>query len=553
MKLALLAALLLVLVPKASSADPAHAGHAPESRELGTVNFPVSCNAAAQRHFTRAAAWLHSFEYEEAEKGFLAAAAVDPTCAMAQWGVAMSNYHPLWAPPTPGELAKGKSAMALARRLGGRTAREQGYIDALEPFFRDAGKLDHGARTLAYAAAMERLHRRHPTDDEAAVLYALALIAAGMLDDDPTYARETKAAGLLNGVLARAPDHPGVAHYLIHSYDYPALAHLALPAARVYAGIAPASAHAQHMPSHIFVRLGLWEEAVRSNLAAEAAAKAYARSRAMPGAWDEELHAVDYLAYGYLQLGRDKDARAVLAALNRIERVDPPNFKAAYAFSAVPARYALERRRWDEAAALTLPPAALKAVPWSRFPWAEAHVHFARAVGAARGRDVVLARREVARLGEIRKGLPAKPGEYDWGGQVEIAQRIAAAWLAMAEGRSAEAVSLMRAAADLDDATEKHPVTPGAILPAREQLGELLLEMGKPAEALAAFEGSLQRAPGRINSIYGAARAAQQSGSSDKAGKYRATLVELCRRASCERPELKDVPLPSTGQPLRRR
>jgi len=481
-----------------ASAQGSHGDH-----QLGTIDFKISCKATAQDRFNRAVAWLHSFEYEEAEKEFLASATADPKCAMNHWGVAMSNYHPLWSPPTTQELEKGRSAIEAAKNLGGMAGREADFIGALNSFYRDAGS--HEARVLAYTAAMEQLHLRYPADQEAAIFYALALIAAGTMDDDATYARETEAAKILNRALALAPHHPGVSHYLIHGYDYPALAHLALPAARTYAGIAPASAHAQHMPSHIFTRLGLWEEGIQSNLQAEAAARAYAARHNMVGSWDERLHAMDYLAYSYLQLGQDEKARELLGTLNEIRRVDPPNFKVAYAFSVIPARFALERRQWDEAAALALSPNAANALTWSQFPWAEAQIHFARAVGAARSGKVAHARTETAKLAMIRRSMPAREGEYDWGIQVEIQHRIAAAWLAAAERRSEDALTLMLSAAELDDATEKHPVTPSAILPAREQYGELLLEVGRPAEALAAFNAMLARAPGRRNTVRGAA------------------------------------------------
>lgn len=517
-----------------AAAGPAWAQHEHHAAELGEVAFATSCRAEAQGTFNRAIAWLHSFEYEEAEKSFLEAAGADPKCAMAQWGVAMSHYHPLWAPPGPAELEKGAAAVARAQALGAPTARERDYVAAMAAFYRDAATVGHGPRVLAYVDAMRELHRRHPDDQEGAVFYALALIAAGTMDNDESFAREKEAAGLLNAVLARQPRHPGVSHYLIHSYDYPPLAHLALPAARSYAGIAPASAHAQHMPSHIFSRLGLWKEAIASDLKAEAAAKAHAARNKMPGAWDEQLHAMDYLAYAYLQLGEDAKARGVMDELNAIERVDPPNFKVAYSMAAIPARYALERRQWAEAAALALPPTSVAAVPWARFRWAQAHIHFARAVGAARSGKVELAREEVGRLAEIVQALPAKPGEYDWGKQVDIERQIAAAWLSKAEGRGDEAVGLMRAAADLDDATEKHPVTPGQILPAREQLGELLLELNRPAEALAEFEASLTRAPGRFGGLSGAARAADLAKESAKAARYR-EMAPACGPA-CPRP-----------------
>ncbi len=448
----------------------------------------------------------------------------------------MSNYHPLWAPPTPDELAKGRAAIAEAEAIGGRTERERAYIAAAGTFFRNPTRRPHLNRVLDYLVAMKALHERYPRDREAGIFYALALIAAGTTDSDETYAREREAAAILNAALAQEPNHPGVSHYLIHSFDYPALAHLALPAARSYAGIAPASAHAQHMPSHIFTRLGLWEEAIASDRRAEAAAKAYATSHNMPGAWDEQLHAMDYLVYAHLQLAQDDRAKAVHDELVRLSRVDPPNFKVAYAMSAIPARIALERRQWAEAAALALPAENRAAVPWERFRWAEAHIHFARAVGLARLGRLSLAADEVAALEAIEKSLPARPGEYDWGAQVGIHRQVAAAWVAFAGGRRDSALELMKAAADLDDATEKHPVTPGAILPAREQLAELLLELGRPAEALAQYEASSRRAPGRLAGLMGAVRAAEGAGNERAAQEHRARLPAC--GPGCVRPEL---------------
>ncbi len=395
---------------------------------------------------------------------------------------------------------------------------------------------------------MKQLHQRYPTDHEAGVFYALTLVATGAMSQDKTYVREKEAAWILNRVLAREPQHPGVSHYLIHSYDYPALAQLALPAARSYAKIAPASAHAQHMPSHIFTRLGLWQEAVRSNLNAKASAKAHAVRNRLPGVWDEQLHAMDYLAYAYLQSAQDKKAWGVLDELNKIQKVEPQTFKVAYAFAAVPARYALERRQWDEAAKLTLPAGTSGTFPWQSFSWAEAHIHFARAIGAARTGDISSARSEVEKLAAIQQALVEVKGGYDWATQVEIERLIASAWLAHAEGKQEESLRLMRSAADLDDKTEKHPVTPGAILPAREQLGELLLELKQPSAALQEFETSLRSAPNRFNGLYGAARAArlvaeQSNLAADrkKATTYYEKLVTLSRGGDNLRAEIEEA------------
>src|SRR5689334_12403580 len=399
-------AAIVLLVVQAATAQHTDHRHDP-SEKLGQVNFIVSCTLKAQKQFNHAVAWLHSFEYEEAAKAFSEVAAVDPQCGMAHWGVAMTSYHPLWAAPTADELQRGWSAIEKAKQVGARTQRERDYIGALEIFYKDADKLDHRTRTFAYHDAMKRLYENNRSDQEAAVFYALTLITTGMMSNDKTYAREKEAAQILNRVLARQPQHPGVAHYLIHSYDYPPLAQLALPAARSYAKIAPASAHAQHMPSHIFIRLGLWQEAIRSNLDAEASAKAFALRNKMAGAWDEQLHAMDYLVYAYLQRAQDKHALDVLTELKQIRKVEPQTFKVAYAYTAIPARYVLERRQWSEAAKLTSPAADYKDFPWQLFPWAEAHIHFARAIGAARTGDVASARAEIDELATIRQQVVA--------------------------------------------------------------------------------------------------------------------------------------------------
>jgi hypothetical protein len=509
------------------------------SAKLGRVNFVVSCTPQAQRQFNRAVAWLHSFEYEEAEKAFAEVAVTDPKCGMGYWGVALSNYHPLWAPPTADELQKGSSAIEKAKATGARTQREQDYIAALAIFYKDANKVDHRTRAFAYSDAMKQLHLRYPADREAGIFYSLTLVATGMMANDKTYVREKEAAQILNRALAREPQHPGVTHYIIHSYDYPALAHLALHAARSYAKIAPASAHAQHMPSHIFTRLGLWQEAVRSNLDAKAAAKAFAVRNRMTGVWDEGLHAMDYLAYAYLQSAQDKQAWGVLDELNKIQKIEPQTFKVAYSLAAIPARYALERRRWDEAAKLNVPPGTSATFPWKNFSWAEAHIHFARAIGAARSGNPAAARQEVEKLAAIQKALVEVKGGYDWAKQVEIERQVAAAWVAHAEGKTEESLQLMRSAADLDDATDKHPVTPGAILPAREQLGELLLELNQPSAALQEFETSLRTAPNRFNGLYGAARSAELAADQKKAKTYYGKLVALAGNADSLRPEIK--------------
>jgi len=525
-------------IAAAIALSPGQHQHSPK---LGKLSFESSCTRPAHALLEQGLGWLHSFEYQRAEESFLKAAAADPGCGIAYWGVAMSNYHPLWAPPTAEELRKGNDAIAKARAAGARSKRELDYIAAIETFYRGSDTVDHKTRALAYNEAMARLHKDYPKDREAAVLYALSQIAVGTLDNDPTFARERSAAELLNAVFQEEPEHPGVAHYLIHSFDYPPLAELALPAARRYAAIAPDSAHAQHMPSHIFTRLGLWDESIKSNRAAEAAANSFARSSGMSGAWDQALHAMDYLAYAYLQTGRDAEALKVLETLSATKKAEPPSPTTAFAVSSIPARVLLERRRWDEAASFVLP-ANLAGLPaLATHKWAASNILFANAVGAARGGKAGLARDHVARLMQLEQSLTTPPGAYDWRTQVSIQRQVAQGWLALAEGRKEEAIAIMRAAADLDDSTEKHPVTPGAILPAREQLGELLLELGRPQEALAEFEASLKRAPRRLSGLYGAARAARLAGDRAAAGRYYATLVDVTAAGDGTRAEIREA------------
>ncbi len=528
--------LFVLLCPAITAAQEEHQHHE-TGEKIGRVNFPVSCKTESQEEFNRAVAWLHSFEYGESERVFNDIATRDPSCAMAQWGLAMSLYHQLWAPPGAAELGRGVSAVHKAKQIGAKTRRERDYIDAIAQFFEDWERVDHSTRAARYEQAMSRVYARYPNDREAGVFYALALNASALAASpmDKTYAKQKAAAAILNRMLRLEPEHPGVAHYLIHSYDYPPLARLALAAARRYAGIAPSSAHALHMPSHIFTRLGLWDEDIATNIRSESAAKDYARTNHLTGAWDEQLHAMDYLAYALLQQARDRDARAVLDELRMIRKTDPESFKCAYSFAAIPARWALERRNWSEAADLKIEPAEF---PWQRFQWAEAITHFARAVGAARSGDTDRARIEVETLAEEQKSLVGTKSSYDWATQVEIQRRAAAAWLARAEGNNPEALRLMRSAADLEDSTDKHPVTPGAILPAREMLGDLLLELNRPAEALKEYERSLADSPNRLNGLYGAGRAAQLEGDKLKARRYYQKLAGICVRGDAGRAEL---------------
>lgn len=511
--------------------------HRPTTTEvLGKVNFPVACNELARENFNRAMALLHSFWYDEAAKSFGAITNMDPHCAMAYWGLAMSYFHPLWEPPSADDIRKAWSAIERAKSIGGKTEKERDYIAAIETFFKDSGKFDHRTRLLAYEREMEKLHQKYPDDREAAIFYSLALNATA-LKTDKTFGNNRKAGEILQRIFSDQPNHPGVAHYIIHSYDSPELASLGLEAARKYASIAPSVPHALHMPSHIFIRLGFWEDNVQTNLASARAGQESVQKNE-PGATSfNALHAWDYITYGCLQMGQDKKAKPIVDAMAEIKRVDQPYLAAAYALAAIPARYALERGRWGEAAALVLRPVAF---PWDKYPWVEALVFYARAIGSARSGDAAGARKNVDRIKELHAASLAKKDQY-WASQVEILQTAAEAWTAHAEGRNDDAVKLMKSAADLEDATDKHPVTPGSLIPARELLGDLLLEINKPVQALVEFEASLKSATNRYNGIYGAARAAELAGDRSKAWTYYEKLLLVCEKADSERPGLRQA------------
>jgi tetratricopeptide (TPR) repeat protein len=510
------------------------AGAAGAHERLGKVHFPTSCSPAAQAQFDRGVALLHSFWFGHAIKAFQSVAEADPSCAMAHWGAAVAWLgNPLAGPPNARGLQEGSAAVARAKAAGPRTDRERDYVAAIEAFYKDHDKVDHKTRALAYEKAMEALAARYPQDREAAIFYALALNVT-LNPNDKTYANQLKAAAVLERAFAEQPEHPGVAHYLIHSYDFPPIASKGLPAARRYASIAPSAPHALHMPSHIFTRLGFWQESIDTNRASATAAKEELKAAKLEAGSYNALHAMDYIVYAALQLAKDQEARAVVDEVRRIEKIDTEHFAAAFAFTAVPARYALERRQWGEAAELTLHP---KSLSWQKFPQAEAILWFARGLGAARGGNVASAKRDLQRLRDLHAALVTGKNAY-WADQAEIQGLAVAGWIARAEGRNDEAVDLLRRAADREDATEKHPVTPGAIQPAREMLGELLLELGQPARALAEFEASQRTDPNRLHGLAGAARAAELSGDTAKARGYCEKLVALGGTADTERPEL---------------
>ncbi len=525
---------IAVVSIRMTNAQEPHQHQHEATEKLGQVSFLISCPAEVQPEFNRALALLHSFQYPEAEQAFAAITTRAPNCAMAWWGVAMTQYHPLWLPPTPAELQKGQEAIARARSAGAKTQREGAYLAALETFYKDADKLDHWARARAYAVAMEGVYRRYPQDREAAIFYALALNGTAPASEK-NLTNRTKAAQILYRAWAQEPNHPGIAHYLIHSYDLASLAHLALPAARRYAKVAPSSAHALHMPSHIFTRLGMWSDSIQSNLASAAAAR-QRLDRVQPSATSHDhLHALDYLMYAYLQGAQDDKAKRILDDALAYSEPDEVVFQVAFAWTAIPARFALERHRWLDAASLKLHPVKF---PWERFRFAEANLYFARAVGAAHSGRAAAAQQEIQRLADIQAALSKVKSGYDWGRQVQIQYLSAAACLAQAEQKPAEAERLLREAAELEDTTDKHPVTPGAILPAREMLGDLLLELKRPAQALKEYEAVLQTTPNRFNSLYGAAHAAELAGNRQKARAYYRKLTTTSRQATGQRPEL---------------
>ena len=491
--------LLLMLSGRYASGQE-HEHHGAKG-SLGTVEFRVSCTAAAQESFTRGVALLHSFTYEDSADAFHEAAAKDPRCAMAHWGLAMTEYHQLWEPTAgPAELQRGSAEIQKARELKPATPREKEYIEALGVFFDGWDQHGHAARARAYREAMRGVLERNPKDQEAAIFYALALVATAA-PQDKTYDNQRKAAAILEPLFAAQPNHPGVAHYLIHAYDNPVLAPQGVAAARAYSKIAPDLPHALHMPSHIFTRLGLWEDSVSSNLAAAAVARKH-------GDQGEEFHALDYLDYAYLQLGRNDEAEKIRDTLPALGNVNPSSvFKINYAKAAIRARCALEQQHWAEAESLVADPDVE--------PQVAAISHWAAALGAAHTGNLQAARQHGEQVRRLASELE-KQGDSYWAQQVAIQGEEAGAWVAFAEHRTYDALRLLRMAADHEDVAEKHPVTPGAIRPARELLGDLLMEMHQPKEALAAYRQVLSISPGRRNAQRGAAEAERMTAMSSK-------------------------------------
>ena len=509
------------------------------SGDFGDVSFAIDCKYNVRETFDLAISLLHSFEYAEAEKVFVKVIDSDPECAMAYWGVAMSIYHELWAPPGPKELKKGTQLLEIAESLN-KSERAELYLDAIKIFYKDWETIDHKTRELLYEKKMEQIYKSQNDDTEAAIFYALAITSAAD-PNDKSYSNQKKAGAILQKLFNKQPNHPGIAHYIIHTYDYPEIAETALNTARRYAEIAPASAHAQHMPSHIFTRLGLWQESINTNINSASSAVCYAKSVNPEANWAQEIHAMDYLVYAYLQQGDNEKVNEQNEYMKSIKKIFPLNhFAIAYTANAIPARIALENRDWEGAINLELPTIEFN---WDNFPWEKSILHFAKALGAARIGDIITAENELKIIQSFHKELIEMNDAQSAykAGQVLIEIKTVEAWINLAKGNNDEAIALMKLASKLESETSKHPVTPGEVLPADELLGDMLLELHKPKEALIAYEANLKGHPNRFNGIYGAAIAAKQSGNIEKARDYFNQLIELVKDSNSSRPELAEA------------
>ncbi len=507
-------------------ADEGH-HHELTEKEVGSVHFANSCSKAVQTDFQRAVALLHSFQYEQTRAAFSEISKQDPQCAMAQWGIAMSHYHGLWH---NGDTNAGREALHKAQEVAAQnsatTARERAFIDALAEIYKEDGK-DEYAHSQVYEQKMAAVQAGYPDDTEAAIFHALSLDVAAA-KTDKTFSNQRKCGEILEPVFDKQPNHPGVAHYIIHCYDNPVLAQKGLGAARKYATIAPASAHANHMPSHIFTRVGSWDESIRSNLrSAELAKEAEATSQ-NGEARDQRLHAMDYLEYAYLQRGRVADAKAVLDEMNSLPPLRGSNLTLTgdYAIAAVPARYTLELGKWEDASHLQPMTTGV--------PWAQAISWMAVGIGAARSNNLSRASEAERNLAALRD--EAKPKSAYWSNQIEVQRREVAAWIAQASAKPEDAIAGMRSAAELEESMDKDAVTPGAVVPARELLAQMLQLQNHPQDSLKEYKAVLETAPNRFNTLWGAASSAEASGDSSTASKYFAKLVEV--GVGSERPEL---------------
>lgn len=499
---------------------------------LGNVHFETSCTPQAQEKFDRGLAMVHSFFYPDSIQAFTDAASADPQCAIAYWGVAISHRpNPLILPLTAAVLKNGLDAVQKGKAIGAKTERERDWLDAIELYYKDYDKVDQTARGLAYEKAMDALMRKYPDDPEAAIFYALALNETA-LHSDKTFANQLKAGAILENVEGKLPDHPGVLHYMIHTYDYPTLAQRGLDAANRYAEVAPAAQHAQHMPSHTYSMIGMWTQSVASNTKSRTVAQEQA-ARLWPGATHPgEPHHLDFMEYALLQMGQEAQAKQVRDDSNAINKLGFDYLASYTALAAVPARYALERQAWTEAAALE--------PRGSKFPQAEAITHFARAMGAARSGDLAAAERDVENLKAIRATLENANQSY-WASQVEIQMLAASAWIAQAKGEKETALKLMRAAADLEDDSEKHIAMENRLYPMRELFGDMLLEQQQPGPALAEYETALVSTPNRLRGLYGAANAAKAADQREKASTYFRKIAEMTKDADADRAEIREA------------
>jgi tetratricopeptide (TPR) repeat protein len=520
-------------------------------RAAGKVDFPISCGPSIQSEFSRGVALLHSFFYEEARRVFTSVAERDPKCAMAQWGIAMTWWHPIWTPPTPDEMSAGKAAIEKAMAMDAGTDRERGFITALNVYYNTpdspsagaVGQSCHGPagprdRVIAYEKAMHQLRDKYPDDFETQAFYGFAVLAVGYATpNDTSLSKQLEAAVIFEKLWKQNANHPGVVHYLIHCYDYPALAQRGLAAAQSYASIAPWVPHALHMPSHIFTRLGMWDESIAANGASAEASRAYAAMRHRDATEAEELHALDYMAYSYLQEARDTEAKKIVDLAAKVRKTNPElEFSAAYALAAIPTRYAFERNDWASAARLTVP----NLPHWSSFPFMQALIEYGHALGRAHTGDLDGARKAIARMQQLRDATKDPKFDY-FKNHLDLQMQAASAWVAASEGKRSEAIEMLRRAADAEDILGKHPVSPGAFVPIREQLGSLLLETGQSKEAQREFEAALKIYPGRFRGLYGAARAAEKNGDKENASRYYAKLATQTVNATGSRDELDHV------------
>ena len=505
---------------------------------FGEVSFSLSCRYDLRETFDLGLTLIHSFEYAEAEKAFVSILDKDSECLMAYWGAAMSILnHPLSFKQNPKSLKRGEELLRVAKTLTPNNEKEKDYIDAVSIYFKDWQNLDTQTRKLNYESKMEELYTKYPDDVETAVFYSLSMLASADLNDK-TYSKQKKSGKILENLFEKYPNHPGIAHYIIHNYDSPELAHMALTTARKYAVIAPSSAHAQHMPSHIFTRLGLWNESIKSNIDSADSAVCYAESVNPNANWVSEIHALDYLVYAYLQLGDNAKAQAEMNKIKNIKEVFPADhFASAYALIAVPSRLAIENKNWELATQLELPKTKLD---WDKAHWPKAMLHFSRALGFSNIGNSTGAEKELKSLIILREKLNEAKKTYE-SGQVTIQIEAVRGWIEYSKGNSNKAIEYMKLASNLESKTSKAAVTPGEIIPADELLADLYLALNKPRQALESYEQNLKGHPYRFNGIYGAAKAAEKLNDIKLAVYYFDQLVKLSKDTNSSRPEISEA------------